>query len=446
VVGFERILSLSLTIAEVVMPLPTRLVLLFFLLLAALAHAQQSPWRVIARPNTYGLFAVDFVDTLHGWCAGQDTIYRTTDGGITWRGSSRPFGANAWNSISFSDTLHGWAVGRFASNDGLTWRTTDGGITWTEQQFILSRIYRGTFSHSANRNTTSGYLDYTIDTGLVVRTTNAGGNWQEQRFNSIRQLGKVMFVDSLHGWITTGPNFILRTVDGGVSWLVVPIPVSYFAALTFIDTLHGWAGVGAAFFQSTDGGLSWQFQYEVPFLEDFGVEDVSFVDSLNGWGFGETAQPGIITEAIYRTTTGGTSWYRESVGLTSDLGGLGDGIMLDAHHGWAVAADGRVLRYRLVTSVAEKLPGIPSGFTLRQNYPNPFNPTTTIEYELLHRTHVRLTVHDLMGKVVETLVDETEESGIFRVTFNAARLASGSYFYTLETPEYQETKQLLLVK
>jgi hypothetical protein len=192
--------------------------------------------------------------------------------------------------------------------------------------------------------------------------------------------------------------------------------------------------------------MRWQFLYEVPFLEEFFMEDISFVDSINGWAFGSSAEPGPITEAIYRTTNGGVSWYRESIGLTADLGGLADGIMLDPFHGWAVAADGRVLAYRPVTSVVEKLPGVPKGFLLHQNYPNPFNPTTTIEYELSRRNNVELTVHDLLGRKVKALVDQMQDAGIYRTVFDASGLATGAYFYTLETPEYKETKQLLLAK
>jgi photosystem II stability/assembly factor-like uncharacterized protein len=418
-----------------------------FLLSTQLAPAQQYGWQVIARPNTRGLFTMDFVDTLHGWCAGRDTIYRTADGGKSWRGSSLTSGGYVWRGLSFSDTLHGWAAGVDANSIGVIWRTTNGGVTWIEQQFIFDRVYSGTFSHSAVRNTTSGYLHYTIDTGLVVSTTNAGTNWQEQRFDSIRQLRKVLFVDSLHGWITgyDSSALVLRTNNGGITWGRFSSPL-FFNAIDFIDTLRGWAGTANAFYGTTDGGMRWQFLYEVPFLEEFFMEDISFVDSINGWAFGSSAEPGPITEAIYRTTNGGVSWYRESIGLTSDLGGLGDGIMLDRFHGWAVAADGRVLAYRPVTSVIEKLLGVPKSFVLHQNYPNPFNPTTTIEYELSRRSGVKLTVHDLLGRTVKTLVDQMQDAGIYRIVFDASGLATGAYFYTLETPEYKETKQLLFTK
>jgi photosystem II stability/assembly factor-like uncharacterized protein len=401
-----------------------------------LAPAQQYGWRVIARPTTQGLLCVDFKDTLRGWVGGSNgAIYKTTDGGNTWTPFAVAFQPAA---LSMYDSSTGWAAG----NQGRIYRTTNGGITWFRQRDVFEEKYNGTAAQSVLRNVTSGYLHNQIDTALVVRTTTGGASWQEQRFDSIGQLLRVVFVDSLHGWINTGPNFILRTTTGGQSWQQLATPVS-FDAVHFIDTLHGWGGWIDRFYGTRDGGRSWQFLYRInpPPPEDFYVGNLSFADSLNGWAFGSSSFDGGV---IYRTTDGGFSWYRESYRLV--LYGYGDAIMLDRFHGWAVAADGRVVAYGPVTSVVEKLPGVPKGFALRQNYPNPFNAQTIIEYELSQHCRARVTIHDLLGHTITVLGDQDQEPGVYRVQFDARNLASGTYFYTLETPSYQETKQLLLVK
>jgi hypothetical protein len=105
-----------------------------------------------------------------------------------------------------------------------------------------------------------------------------------------------------------------------------------------------------------------------------------------------------------------------------------------------------VLGYRLVTSVPEKLPNIPSGFALHSSYPNPFNPSTIIEYEVPHTTHVKLFVHDVLGRRIQVLVDDVQAAGVYRIRFDAKGLSSGTYFYTMETPEYDATKQFQFVK
>jgi len=76
------------------------------------------------------------------------------------------------------------------------------------------------------------------------------------------------------------------------------------------------------------------------------------------------------------------------------------------------------------------------GFSLSHNYPNPFNPTTQIEFNLAEIQHVTLTVYDLMGRLVSTLVDRDYDPGPHSVRFDGSGLASGIYLYRLQTPKY----------
>lgn len=85
-------------------------------------------------------------------------------------------------------------------------------------------------------------------------------------------------------------------------------------------------------------------------------------------------------------------------------------------------------------------------FRLSQNYPNPFNPTTSIVYSVAEMTNVRLTVYDILGRVVATLVNEVQSPGQYNVNFDAARLASGTYIYRIEAGNFMSTKKMLLIK
>jgi hypothetical protein len=85
-------------------------------------------------------------------------------------------------------------------------------------------------------------------------------------------------------------------------------------------------------------------------------------------------------------------------------------------------------------------------FQLSQNYPNPFNPTTEIAYSVDAMTNVRLTVYDVMGHEVSTLVNEVQAPNEYRVTFDGADLTSGVYFYKLETGSNVITKKMILMK
>ncbi|PIT89506.1 peptidase S8, partial [Candidatus Kuenenbacteria bacterium CG10_big_fil_rev_8_21_14_0_10_36_11] len=81
-----------------------------------------------------------------------------------------------------------------------------------------------------------------------------------------------------------------------------------------------------------------------------------------------------------------------------------------------------------------------------QNYPNPFNPTTTISYSLPTASHVTLTVYNLTGQEVATLVDGQKSAGQYEVVFDASILPSGIYFYNLQTDEFNQIRHMQLVR
>lgn len=89
---------------------------------------------------------------------------------------------------------------------------------------------------------------------------------------------------------------------------------------------------------------------------------------------------------------------------------------------------------------------IPDNFSLMQNYPNPFNPETKIRYDIPKRGNVYIVVYDILGKEVETLVNEVHNPGMFEVNFDGSKLASGIYFYKILSGDFYEVKRMLLIK
>jgi hypothetical protein len=89
---------------------------------------------------------------------------------------------------------------------------------------------------------------------------------------------------------------------------------------------------------------------------------------------------------------------------------------------------------------------MPRVYLLYQNYPNPFNPSTIIGYQLPAGVYVVLTVYDVLGREVETLVNERQTAGSHYVEFGGRNLPSGVYFYRLDAGRYHDTKKLLLLK
>ena len=90
--------------------------------------------------------------------------------------------------------------------------------------------------------------------------------------------------------------------------------------------------------------------------------------------------------------------------------------------------------------------GIPSRFEVYQNYPNPFNPSTKISFDLPVQSKVNVTVFDLTGKEIVTLIDEVKTAGYYTVDFNASGLSSGIYFYRISAGSFTATKKMTLIK
>jgi hypothetical protein len=98
------------------------------------------------------------------------------------------------------------------------------------------------------------------------------------------------------------------------------------------------------------------------------------------------------------------------------------------------------------TDVEEVADARPEKFHLGPNYPNPFNPSTVFEYAVPEQSYVQVTVYDAMGKEVARLVDGRQSAGQYTAQFDASDLSSGLYIYRLDTPEYRETRTMMLVK
>lgn len=103
------------------------------------------------------------------------------------------------------------------------------------------------------------------------------------------------------------------------------------------------------------------------------------------------------------------------------------------------------VRKQVISSIDER-PEIPNGFNLSQNYPNPFNPMTKINFDLGQASSVKLYIYDILGRRVATLVDQFMNTGAYTVNFDASRLASGVYFYSIEAGDFKMNKKMILLK
>jgi len=107
--------------------------------------------------------------------------------------------------------------------------------------------------------------------------------------------------------------------------------------------------------------------------------------------------------------------------------------------------------YRINETVSQNfdelsIESLPDEYGLSQNYPNPFNPSTQINYSLPKSTFVKIEVRNILGQLVSTLISEKVEPGNHSVSFDASRLSSGVYFYTIKAGDFGKTLKMLLIK
>ncbi len=99
----------------------------------------------------------------------------------------------------------------------------------------------------------------------------------------------------------------------------------------------------------------------------------------------------------------------------------------------------------IVTGIEDELT-LPISYRLYQNYPNPFNNSTVIKYSIPKESAVKLEIINILGEQVELLVNETKTAGSYEAVWNAGDLASGIYFYRIQSEEFIQTKKMVLMK
>ncbi len=138
-----------------------------------------------------------------------------------------------------------------------------------------------------------------------------------------------------------------------------------------------------------------------------------------------------------------------------DNDGKDEYVFVNYRTSWNVWPDDKVvwiIENNVVTSVQNPKDVIPANYNLEQNYPNPFNPTTKIKYTVSNSNEnqnsslVKLSVYDMLGKKVKTLVNERKQAGNYEVSFNAENLPSGVYFYKLQSGGFTKVKKMTLLK
>ena len=283
-----------------------------------LAHTTNAgrTWRVVPMPRQVN--AVCFVDSVHGWAAGNG-FFHTTDGGDTWSQD------NDWGTIYdlfFLDTLRGWACG----NGSVNYYTTDGGLHWS----AIPAPGGSTMGSIWFVNQSRGW-SVNLE-GQIFRSTNGGQSWVLQATVAGTNLQTIQFFDSQEGWVIGGDAFY-HTTNGGQNWTSASVPAGTWAhSARFFDRINAVAvGEFGNIVRTVDGGRTWQTvrsQGTGQRLWDveYATANTLFLAGDNG--------------VISRSTDAGATWNSIQSGGTAVTHGFDS---LDAKRAWAAQDGGEIV-------------------------------------------------------------------------------------------------------
>ncbi len=374
---------------------------------------------------------VDFADDSLAWLVGggyeKNYLMKSTNYGNNWQKETFEFAAKVLSVCALNEEAI-WVSG----TNGIIYFSPDGGATWLEQ---ISGTALDLNQILFVSDTKGWAIGGTQDTNVVLFTNNIGMTWTQQKFDSVENLSAIFFINDSTGWISAAEGKTLFTKHSGSRWSgqYVGFPED-LRDIQFISESHGWTISKNMLFRTTNGGSQWERIWQ---NQAFIFSELHFVSENEGWIAGNNG-------SVFHTTDGGLNWQKEETGVTVLLKGI-DFSQNGA--GLIVGEEGTILLSPadtvIIVGTGEY---IPSDYSLCQNYPNPFNPATKIKYSIPAGQKVELKIFDLLGREINTLVNEYKPAGHYEAEFDAGSLSSGVYLYRLTTGKYSETKKMLLIK
>jgi hypothetical protein len=421
---------------------------------------------------------------------GNIEIYykRSSDGGVSWGVDTRLTNNIALSSnptIATSGSLVHivWFDSRDGNYEIYYKRSTDGGINWgedtrltnnTADSYYPSLATSGLFLivvwyDSRNGNGQEIYYKCSTDGGISwgadKRFTNNVYIIERASVSVSGQIVHIAWVELRNGYY---PIFYKRSIDGGNSWgietqlendSVDKSKPSISLSNSFVHVVWSSNRNGNSklhYVRSTDAGLNWGENMQLtnsPKLAEhpFIFAKDAFVHII--WDDNRDVRNEVYCK---RSTDNGTNWC-EDIRLTDyPAHAVHPSITVSGQTVHTIWNDYRDNNWEIyykfnptgnTVGISNNLGlNTPSNFKLYQNYPNPFNPSTLIQYEIPKNSFVKLVVLDVLGREVETLVNEKQTAGTYEATFNASQYPSGVYFYKITTDNFSETKKMLLIK
>jgi len=351
-------------------------------------------------------------------------IYRSTDEGVSWE------------QINLNMNV-GYIWSMLPLNNGVILAATEKGIYSSNNQGIEWTLFALADKDVRSIVANAGTLYAAVWGEGVLKSNDNGASWipinNGLDFLAVNSLA----VDS-NGNIYVGSfgGGLFKLAVGSNAWQHIDAGYDHIWSVAINSSNEVFVGTyGNGLFHSVDG-LTFTKQLDVtsPYIYSITVDGASvFVSAWNGGIFYHLG----LTEGNWR-----------------QLGLIGFDISSVYYNGnklFAGTSDGKVYINDKPTSVKEGDNVMLYTYSLEQNYPNPFNPSTIIKFNIAEQSKVKLTIFDVLGKEVATLVNTELKAGAYSIIWNATdnfgkKVASGIYLYRIETAKFNKTMKMLLLK
>lgn len=417
--------------------------IIYILLAISLFHYYaDAQWvQQISGVNT-SLLDIDFVNENTGWACGDDgVVVKTTNGGMNWVQQNTGL-FKRLEGIDAVDANIIYSVGWFqtiikSTNGGSNWMIIRDGPTGVGSTFFKCFFI----------NVNTGWL-LRSGGGYVLKTTNGGISFDSVITNNSFNRD-IYFKDANTGVICGDGAWVIRSTDGGISWVQIPLPLLTGAPnlyrMSFVGNT-GWtigegseSGLGKLVFKTTDFGITWDSIARVSYPNNTLNYSVYFVNQNTGYCGGTFGH-------IFKSTNGGFNWIQQNVpinGFRNDFWFANDSTR------WVVGGGGFILKttnggtYVGINLISTE---IPVNFDLLQNYPNPFNNETIIKFIIGTDGLYTFEIYDILGRKVEEVFKQSIEAGTYQLAYNAGKLSSGIYLYILSSEMEKATRKFILIK
>jgi photosystem II stability/assembly factor-like uncharacterized protein len=295
----------------------------------------QGSWSSQLSETSQWLQGVSFTTNTYGWAVGRNnTIINTSDGGDNWQLKNFNDGNNYnFYDVAFVSENEGVITGmNNQTGKAVIFYTRNGGTSWSNE---APQDIQGAIEEVAFADEQTGYATGGFD--VVLKTTNGGSSWVTLNTEANALLFSVEAIGN-NVWVAGKASSVFYSADGGNNWIALPFPsgVDWITDMDFVDSSRGWAVTGgdaARILYTDNSGKSWSEQWQAESATYFSV--IAFSDNQNGWA---------VTDAgtLYYSTNG-TDWHESSYQNTYELS---DMIFIDNNSGFAVGYDGTILHYR----------------------------------------------------------------------------------------------------